>query len=172
LWRRPPHAAITYVVAVAGIVALTSESLAAARDRHGAATTARAYGSHQSASTSTSPRIGRAGRDGSGRDRSFSGLASYYSEPQRLASGAAYDPSELTCAHRTLPFGTKLRVSDPKSGRTVVVTVNDRGPLARDRVLDLSFGAARALGMTDRGVILISASVLDGTSIGLPQQLP
>src|SRR6202043_678289 len=87
-----------------------------------------------------------------GGDHSFSGLASYYSEGQQLASGGSFKPSGLTAAHRTLPFGTHLRVSDPKSGRSVVVTVNDRGPFVRGRVLDLSLGAARALGMTGRGV--------------------
>jgi rare lipoprotein A len=66
----------------------------------------------------------------------------------------------LTCAHRSLPFGTHLRVADPKSGRSVVVTVNDRGPYVHGRVLDLSFGAARALGMIGRGVMHVEANVL------------
>ena len=68
--------------------------------------------------------------------------------------------SKLTAAHRTLPFGTKVRVTDPGSGRTVVVTINDRGPFVKERVLDLSVGAAKALGMTERGVIHISAEVM------------
>jgi rare lipoprotein A (peptidoglycan hydrolase) len=63
--------------------------------------------------------------------RSFTGLASFYAEPQRLASERSYDRSALTAAHRTLPFGTRLRVSDPVSGRSVVVTINDRGPFVR-----------------------------------------
>ena len=99
-------------------------------------------------------------RDQSDGGRSFSGLASFFSEPQRLATGEAYDPSALICAHRTLPLGTKLRVSNPKTGRSVVVTVKDRGPFVHGRVLDLSVAAARALGMMDSGVMLISASVL------------
>jgi rare lipoprotein A len=92
--------------------------------------------------------------------RSFSGLASYYSEGQHVASGGTFDPSGFTCAHPTLPFGTHLRVADPKSGRSVVVTVNDRGPFVRGRVLDVSLGAARALGMTGHGVMRVEAHVI------------
>jgi rare lipoprotein A len=91
---------------------------------------------------------------------SFSGLASYYSEGRHLASGGSFNSSEYTCAHPTLPFGTRLHVADPKSGRSVVVTVNDRGPFVRGRVLDLSLGAARALGMIGRGVMRVEASVI------------
>ena len=66
----------------------------------------------------------------------------------------------LTAAHRTLPFGTRVRVSDPKTGRAVTVTINDRGPFGNHRVLDLSPSAARALGMISRGVIYVKAEVL------------
>jgi rare lipoprotein A len=93
-------------------------------------------------------------------EHSFSGLASYYSEGRHVASGGAFDPSGYTCAHPTLPFGTHLRVADPKSGRSVVVTVNDRGPFLRGRVLDVSLGAARVLGMTGRGVMRVEAHVI------------
>jgi peptidoglycan lytic transglycosylase len=80
----------------------------------------------------------------------FSGLCAFYP-----AHG-----NGLTAAHRTLPFGTRVRVSDPKSGRTVTVTINDRGPFGKHRVLDLSPSAARALGMISRGVIFVKAEVL------------
>jgi rare lipoprotein A (peptidoglycan hydrolase) len=91
----------------------------------------------------------------------FAGRASFYSLPgQQVASGGQFVPEGLTAAHRTLPFGTRLRVTDPKSGRSVVVVVNDRGPYIGGRVLDLSLGAARALGMTDRGVIQVRAEVI------------
>jgi rare lipoprotein A len=83
------------------------------------------------------------------------GIASYYAEHfhgRRTASGARYDPRALTCAHPTAPFGTRLRVTELESGRSVVVTVNDRGPFAEGRVVDLSFAAARALGMIERGL--------------------
>jgi rare lipoprotein A len=82
--------------------------------------------------------------------RSFSGLCAYYP-----AHG-----NGLTAAHRTLPFGTRLRVTDPKTGRSVTVLVNDRGPFGRRRVLDVSPSAARALGMMSRGVIFVQAEVL------------
>jgi rare lipoprotein A len=91
---------------------------------------------------------------------SLTGLASYYSRDQQKASGGTFDPSEYTCAHRSLPFGTQLRVADPGSGRSVVVTVNDRGPFTRGRILDLSLAAARALGMIRKGVMRVEAQVI------------
>ncbi|MDQ2082790.1 septal ring lytic transglycosylase RlpA family protein [Xanthobacteraceae bacterium Astr-EGSB] len=90
----------------------------------------------------------------------FEGLASYYWQGKRVASGARFDPDGLSAAHPSLPFGTRLKVSDPSTGRSVVVTVNDRGPFVRGRVLDLSRGAARALGMESRGVNRVHAQVL------------
>jgi rare lipoprotein A len=86
------------------------------------------------------------------------GLASFYAERfggRRTASGARYDPRALTCAHRSAPFGTRLRVTAVETGRSVVVTVNDRGPFARGRVVDLSWAAARALGMIERGLVRV-----------------
>lgn len=93
--------------------------------------------------------------------RQFSGVASFYSKNYKgnVASGVRYDPAKLTAAHRTLPFGTRLSVVDPKSHRTVTVIVNDRGPFIKGRVLDLSFAAAQALHMIDRGVMTVTASV-------------
>lgn len=92
--------------------------------------------------------------------KSFSGAASYYKHGARVASGARFNPHGMTAAHRTLPFGTKIRVTDHRSGRSVIVTVNDRGPFIRGRVLDLSLGAAKALGMVGRGVARVHAEVL------------
>lgn len=92
--------------------------------------------------------------------KSFDGIASYYWEGTHVASGARFEPNGLTAAHRTLPLGTKLRVSDPKTKRSVIVTVNDRGPFVKGRDLDLSLGAARALGMEHRGVSRVRADVL------------
>jgi len=93
-------------------------------------------------------------------DREFSGTASYYFEGQRVASGGRFDPDGMTAAHRTLPFGTHVHVTDLNSGRSVDVTINDRGPFVHGRVLDLSRGAAQALGMMARGVTRIRASVM------------
>jgi rare lipoprotein A len=92
--------------------------------------------------------------------RTFSGMASYYGSEsgRRTASGQRMNSNALTCAHRSLPFGTKLRVTH--GGRSVVVTVNDRGPFIRGRVLDLSTGAARAIGLTSAGVGRVTAEVV------------
>jgi rare lipoprotein A len=92
--------------------------------------------------------------------RSIEGVASYYWEGSRVASGGKYNPYGLTAAHRSLPFGTRLRVSDPKTQRSVIVTINDRGPFVHGRVLDLSLGAARALGLQNRGLGRVHADVL------------
>jgi rare lipoprotein A len=95
---------------------------------------------------------------GSGSGRSFSGVASYYGNESgsHTASGQRFNQNAMTCAHRSLPFGTRLRVTH--GDRSVVVTVNDRGPFVRGRVLDLSTGAARAIGLG--GVGRVVAEVL------------
>src|SRR6476469_3391194 len=97
---------------------------------------------------------------GSTSGHSFSGMASYYGNESgsRTASGARFNQNAMTCAHRSLPFGTKLRVTH--GGQSVVVTVNDRGPFIRGRVLDLSTGAARAIGLTRAGVGRVTAEVV------------
>lgn len=96
----------------------------------------------------------------SGTGHSFSGMASYYGNESgsRTASGQRMNASAMTCAHRSLPFGTKLRVTH--GGQSVIVTVNDRGPFIRGRVLDLSTGAARAIGLTRSGVGRVTAEVV------------
>jgi rare lipoprotein A len=83
------------------------------------------------------------------------GLASYYGRSfrgQRTASGERYDPRAMTCAHRRYPFGAVLRVTEIESGRSVLVTVTDRGPFAPGRIVDLSLAAARVLRILERGV--------------------
>jgi rare lipoprotein A len=96
----------------------------------------------------------------SGTGRSFSGMASYYGNESgsKTASGQRFNQNAMTAAHRSLPFGTKLRVTH--GGRSVVVTINDRGPFIRGRVLDLSTGAARAVGLTGAGVGRVVAEVV------------
>lgn len=92
--------------------------------------------------------------------QTFSGVASYYGNEsgRHTASGQRFNPDALTCAHRSLPFGTRLRVRH--AGRSVAVTVNDRGPFVRGRVLDLSTAAARAIGLTGAGVGRVTAEIL------------
>ena len=96
----------------------------------------------------------------SGTGRSFSGMASFYGNEsgRKTASGQRFNQNAMTEAHRTLPFGTKLRVT--QGDRSVVVTINDRGPFIRGRVLDLSTGAARAVGLTSAGVGRVVAEVI------------
>ena len=93
--------------------------------------------------------------------RVFSGKASYYSyRKAKTATGSSFDRDLLTAAHRSLPFGTKVRVTDLATNKSVVIRITDRGPHVRGRVLDLSLGAARSLGITDRGVVQVRAEVL------------
>jgi rare lipoprotein A len=95
------------------------------------------------------------------------GTASFYGRRfhgRRTASGARYDMHALTCAHPTAPFGTRLRVTDLETGRSVVVTVTDRGPFTGGRVVDLSLAAARKLGMVERGLARVRVEPLgDGS---------
>jgi rare lipoprotein A len=89
------------------------------------------------------------------------GLASFYSEGARTASGEKFDANELTAAHPTLPFGTRLRVTNVATGRSVTVRVNDRGPYVAGRVVDVSYSAANALGMVGRGVAKVKLDVVE-----------
>lgn len=89
-----------------------------------------------------------------------SGMASYYWQGQMTASGARFNPGGMTAAHRTLPFGTKVLVTNRNNGRSVTVTINDRGPFIKGRIIDLSSGAAGVIGMKGSGVAPVSITVL------------
>jgi rare lipoprotein A len=94
-------------------------------------------------------------------NRVFSGKASFYGYSKgKTASGSSFDRNSPTAAHRSLPFGTIVRVTDVATSKSVVVRITDRGPHVRGRVLDLSLGAAHSLGIMDRGVVKIRAEVL------------
>lgn len=91
------------------------------------------------------------------------GQASYYGAEfagRRTASGEAFDPKALTAAHRTAPFGSQIRVTNLGDGRTVVVRVNDRGPWAHGRIIDLSFAAARQIGLHRSGTARVELTLL------------
>jgi rare lipoprotein A len=88
------------------------------------------------------------------------GVASFYTEGQQTASGEKFDTHELTAAHPTLPFGTRLRVTNVASGRSVTVRVNDRGPYVPGRVVDVSYSAANALGMVGSGTAKVKLDVV------------
>ena len=79
--------------------------------------------------------------------------ATQYSEGQHTASGAPFRPDGLTAAHKRLPFGTRVRVTNPNTGASTIVIINDRGPYTRGRDIDLSRGAARAIGLVDIGLV-------------------
>ena len=92
------------------------------------------------------------------------GRASWYGKAHhglRTASGERFDMHALTAAHRTLPFGTIVQVTDLETGRSVKVRINDRGPFRRDRIIDLSYEAAKKLGVTARGAPRVEIIVLD-----------
>jgi len=96
---------------------------------------------------------------GDAKQTASHGVASFYTDTE-TASGEKFDKNELTAAHPSLPFGTKLRVTDVSSGRFVTVRVNDRGPYVRGRVVDISPSAAEALGMVDRGITNVRLDVV------------
>jgi len=97
--------------------------------------------------------------------RNQTGVASFYGREcrgQRTANGERFDPNQLTAAHRTLPFGTRVKVTNLENGRHCVVRINDRGPFARGRVLDLSRAAARKLGFEREGTAFVRLQILKG----------
>jgi rare lipoprotein A len=90
----------------------------------------------------------------------ITGVASYYWQGSRTATGERFNPEGMTAAHRTLPFGTRVRVTHLGNGRSVDVRINDRGPFIGGRIIDLSRGAAGILGMHQQGLARVSVTVL------------
>ncbi len=110
-------------------------------------------------------RIRRAGRKKNtgryeGGSSGSSGMASYYWQPQRVASGGWFNPNAMTAAHKTLPFGTRVRVTNARNGQSVDVVINDRGPYIAGRVIDLSSAAAGKINMKGAGVVPVRMTVL------------
>ncbi|MBB1127111.1 septal ring lytic transglycosylase RlpA family protein [Thiospirillum jenense] len=98
-----------------------------------------------------------------GSDMIQNGVASYYHDSldgNKTASGQRYDRNVLSAAHKTLPLGTRVRVTDVKTGKSVIVRVNDRGPFVRGRIIDLSWRAARQLRITKKGIAKVKVEVL------------
>jgi rare lipoprotein A len=105
-----------------------------------------------------------AGDNHQNRAYSETGLASYYAHAlhgRTTASGEVYDEHKLTAAHRRLPFGTRVRVTNLANRRSVIVRINDRGPFVRGRIIDLSFRAAGELGFVTKGVTKVGIEILD-----------
>jgi rare lipoprotein A len=108
--------------------------------------------------------IAQPGLDGSAARAIGSGVASYYAAKfngRRTASGETFSNRALTAAHRSLPFGSKVRVTNPANGKSVIVRINDRGPFHGGRVIDLSHNAASQLGIVQRGHGRVELAVLD-----------
>ncbi|WP_375306264.1 septal ring lytic transglycosylase RlpA family protein [Bradyrhizobium sp. A11] len=151
-----PRTAIAFVAATLLIGGIATEASAKSRHhkhhRHHAQADTNASSDWRNANASMNPT--------SGSGHSFSGMASFYGNESgsKTASGQRFNQNAMTAAHRSLPFGTKLRVTH--RGSSVIVTINDRGPFIRGRVLDLSTGAARAIGLTGAGVGRVTAEVV------------
>lgn len=100
------------------------------------------------------------------KEKLESGVASWYGpgfQGKKTANGEIFDTNAYTAAHRTLPFGTKLRVNNLANGRSVIVRINDRGPYAKDRIIDLSKAAAKDLGMIEKGTTPVELFLINRT---------
>lgn len=98
------------------------------------------------------------------RGHTESGVASYYGnefQSRKTANGERFDQQKLTAAHRTMPFGTRVKVTNTRNGRTVVVRINDRGPFAKGRIIDLSSSAFRSIASLNAGVVPVRIEVLN-----------
>src|SRR5262245_5631199 len=89
------------------------------------------------------------------------GIASFYSDDQLTANGEKFNPRALTAAHKSLPFGTRLRVTNVANGRSVTVRINDRGPYVPGRVVDVSYSAAESLGIVGKGITKVKLDVIN-----------
>jgi rare lipoprotein A len=139
---------------------VTEASAKSHRHHHGHRHSHHASKSHSGSSSSSWRDANAAIAPSSGSGHSFSGIASFYGNESgsKTASGQRFNENAMTAAHRSLPFGTKLKVTH--GDRSVVVTINDRGPFVHGRVLDLSTAAARAVGLTSAGVGHVVAEVM------------
>ncbi|MET4801731.1 septal ring lytic transglycosylase RlpA family protein [Bradyrhizobium sp. LB11.1] len=155
-----PRTAIAFVAATLLVGGTATEASAKSRHHHRYSHHHRHHAQDDSSATSAWRNANASMMPSSGTGRSFSGMASYYGNESgsRTASGQRFNQNAMTAAHRSLPFGTKLRVTH--GGSSVIVTINDRGPFVRGRVLDLSTGAARAIGLTGAGVGRVTAEVV------------
>ncbi len=117
-------------------------------------------GSRPQRKAATKPAPARTAVTSTGGGGTLSGIASYYWQPQPVASGGRFNPDALTAAHKTLPFGTRVRVTHGGNGRSVEVVINDRGPYIAGRIIDLSRRAAQVIGMTDQGIARVNVAIL------------
>ena len=154
-------------VAVGGaLLAACAQSSVVSRNSEGLSTNRQASLPHDRSATTRrvvsirkpSPFVAR--NDAAATPGASHGIASFYSEGTRTASGEKFDANQLTAAHPTLPFGTKLRVTNVATGQAVTVRVNDRGPYVPGRIVDVSYSAAETLGMVDGGLAKVKLDVV------------
>jgi rare lipoprotein A len=89
------------------------------------------------------------------------GIASYYKSGRLTANGERFNPNGYTAAHRYLKFGTRVRVTNLRNGRSVIVRINDRGPFVGGRIIDLAYGAAKAVGLHNSGIARVQVAILN-----------
>jgi rare lipoprotein A len=133
------------------------------RSRRGAALAALAFALSLAGAAAAEAKAAAPERDAAGAVPFQAGVASWYGaafQGRPTSSGEPYDKEKLTCAHRTLPFGAYVLVRNLDNGSSVVVRVNDRGPFAKDRVIDLSEAAARIIGMIPTGTARVSLTLV------------
>lgn len=155
-------------LAAASLAACAQSSVVSRKSEFSPAVRQAAVVRHRVTRVATAPRVSIVRRhDTTASDKNAGGLklapqglASFYTEGTHTASGERYNPDELTAAHPTLPFGTKLRVTNTTTGRSVTVRVNDRGPYVAGRVVDVSYSAAAALGMVNAGTAKVKLDVV------------
>lgn len=95
-----------------------------------------------------------------GQSHTLNGIASYYWQDQKTSTGETFDKMAMTAAHKTLPFGTRVRVTNLENGRSVVVRINDRGPFKAGRVIDLSYAAADVIDMRAKGLASVKIDIV------------
>jgi rare lipoprotein A len=158
---------LAVVAGAASLAACAQSSVVSERSGHRAVRQASVESERTTSSSSMMKRRVAAVRQTAPRkdqDRAVTashGVASYYTTGTKTASGEKFNTLEMTAAHPTLPFGTKLRVTNVASGKSVTVRVNDRGPFVHGRVVDVSYSAADALGMVGKGVANVKLDVVD-----------
>jgi rare lipoprotein A len=165
----PRNVVRLFAVATAGtLLAACNQATVASRKSERAAIRQAAYEQHRStAPTMMKRRVAAvrrhtvARRNAAGTATASHGVASFYTEGTKTASGEKFNTMDMTAAHPTLPFGTKLRVTNVTTGQAVTVRVNDRGPYVQGRVVDVSYSAADQLGMVGKGLAKVKLDVVE-----------
>jgi len=157
---------LALVLAAASLAACAQSSVVSRKSEHRQTATASLERDRSNSSVTTRRAVKKhtplaPHRDAAGSKGASQGIASFYTEGTKTASGEKFNTHDLTAAHPTLPFGTRLRVTNVATGRAVTVRVNDRGPYVQGRVVDVSYSAANALGMVGKGLADVRLDVVE-----------